>query len=39
MRFVSKPQGAKPGMVIYVGNKTVFASPDRAAVEKLKVSR
>lgn len=39
VRFVSKPQGAKPGMVIYVGNKTVFASPDRAAVEKLKVSR
>ncbi len=39
VRFVSKPQGAKPGMVVYVGNKTVFASPDADAVERLRVRR
>ncbi|HCR43906.1 MAG TPA: hypothetical protein DIV41_04920, partial [Ruminococcaceae bacterium] len=27
VRNVSKPRGAKPGMVIYVKNKTVFVSP------------
>ncbi len=26
-KFVSKPAGAKPGMVIYVNNKTVFVDP------------
>ncbi len=26
VRFVSKPQGAKPGMVIYVNQKTLFVS-------------
>ena len=27
VKYVSKPNGAKPGMVIYVNNKTVFADP------------
>lgn len=27
VRFVSKPSGAKPGMVIYVNNKTLYVSP------------
>lgn len=36
VRNVSKPQGAKPGMVIYVKNKTVFSTPDAASVEKLR---
>ncbi len=27
VRYVSKPQGAKPGMVIYVNNKTLFVTP------------
>lgn len=27
IRYVSKPQGAKPGMVIYINNKTVFVTP------------
>lgn len=27
VRFVKKPSGAKPGMVIYVNNKTVFVEP------------
>lgn len=35
VRHVSKPQGAKPGMVIYVANKTMYAQPDEQAVQKL----
>ncbi len=27
VRYVSKPSGAKPGMVIYVNNKTLYVSP------------
>ncbi len=27
IRYVSKPQGSKPGMVIYVNQKTLFVSP------------
>ena len=27
VRYVSKPSGAKPGMVIYINNKTVYVSP------------
>ncbi len=27
IRFVSKPQGAKPGRVIYINQKTLFVSP------------
>lgn len=30
IRNVSKPQGAKPGMVIYTGQKTLFVQPARA---------
>lgn len=37
VRNVSKPQGAKPGMVIYVKNRTVYAEPDRKTAEKMKV--
>ena len=29
IRFVSKPQGAKPGMVIYTNQKTLFVAPFR----------
>ena len=36
VRFVRKPQGAKPGMVIYTNYKTLFVTPDRAAVERMK---
>lgn len=36
VRNVSKPQGAKPGMVIYVKNRTVYARPDAAAAEKMR---
>lgn len=36
VRNVSKPQGAGPGMVIYVKNKTVYASPRAELVENMK---
>ncbi len=29
IRYVSKPQGAKPGMVIYVNYKTIFVDPTK----------
>lgn len=35
IRFVSKPSGAKPGMVIYVQNKTLYVTPDSVLVETL----
>jgi len=38
VRSVSKPQGAKPGMVIYVNNKTVYVTPDFSLAEKLKAN-
>lgn len=30
VRYVSKPSGAKPGMVIYVNNKTVYVDPKKS---------
>jgi len=36
IRYVKKPAGAKPGMVIYTDYKTIFASPDRAMADRLK---
>ena len=36
VRNVSKPQGAKPGMVIYVNYKTLYIMPDSGLAEKLK---
>jgi predicted ribosome quality control (RQC) complex YloA/Tae2 family protein len=32
---VRKPNGAKPGMVIYENNKTVYIDPDEEAIKKL----
>jgi len=34
---VSKPSGAKPGMVIYVNYRTIVVTPDKNAVDSLKV--
>lgn len=34
---VKKPNGAKPGMVIYETNSTIYVTPDEALVEKLRV--
>ncbi|XOQ48741.1 MAG: Rqc2-like protein RqcH [Eubacteriales bacterium] len=36
VRHVSKPQGAKPGMVIYVNYKTIYVTPDSGLVDSLK---
>ena len=36
VRYVSKPQGAKPGMVIYVHYQTLFVTPQHELTEKLK---
>ncbi len=36
VKNVKKPSGAKPGMVIYVNNKTAVVTPDEKVVEKLK---
>lgn len=36
-RYVKKPNGAKPGMVIFVNNKTILVDPDEALYERLAV--
>ena len=36
VRFVKKPAGAKPGMVIFTNNKTLYVAPDEQLVESLK---
>ena len=36
VRNVSKPSGAKPGMVIYVNYNTVYVTPEEALVSRLK---
>ncbi|MDO4749447.1 MAG: NFACT RNA binding domain-containing protein [Eubacteriales bacterium] len=37
VRFVKKPSGARPGMVIYTDYKTLFAVPDASLAERLAV--
>ena len=36
VKFVKKPAGAKPGMVIFTNNKTLYVTPDESVVEKLR---
>lgn len=36
-KFVKKPSGARPGMVIYTNYQTAFVTPDAALCEKLRV--
>ncbi|MCM1166703.1 MAG: NFACT family protein [Lachnospiraceae bacterium] len=36
VKFVKKPAGAKPGMVIFTNNKTLYVTPDEGVVEKLR---
>ena len=36
VKFVKKPAGAKPGMVIFTNNKTLYVTPDESLVEKLR---
>jgi len=35
VKHVRKPKGAKPGMVIYDHQKTLFVTPDELIVKKL----
>lgn len=35
-KYVKKPAGAKPGMVIFINNKTVYVNPDEKLSERLK---
>ncbi|MCD7726778.1 MAG: NFACT family protein [Ruminococcus sp.] len=37
VKNVKKPNGAKPGMVIFTDNKTLFVTPDEELIEELKV--
>lgn len=37
IKYVKKPAGAKPGMVIYKTNQTAFVDPDETITERLKV--
>ena len=36
-KFVKKPSGAKPGMVIYTTYRTLYVTPDSELVKKLSV--
>lgn len=36
IKFVKKPAGAKPGMVIFTNNRTLFVAPDEELVSSLK---
>ena len=36
VKFVKKPAGAKPGMVIFTNNRTLFVAPDEELCERLK---
>ena len=35
VRFVKKPAGARPGMVIYTNQRTVYVDPDEALAARL----
>ena len=37
IRYVKKPNGAKPGMVIFTNYHTVYVTPDEELVERLRV--
>lgn len=39
VRFVKKPAGAKPGMVIFTNNKTLFVTPSEELVESLRADK
>lgn len=37
-KFVRKPPGAKPGFVIYDHQKTLYVTPDKKVIDKLKIT-
>ncbi len=39
VKFVKKPAGAKPGMVIFTNNKTVYVTPDEETVKRLSAGK
>ncbi len=39
VRYVKKPSGGKPGMVIFTNQKTLYVTPDEETVEALKTDR
>lgn len=39
VKFVKKPAGAKPGMVIFTNNRTLFVSPDEDIVNSLSIRK
>ncbi len=38
VKYVKKPSGARPGMVIFTNNKTLFVTPDEQEAKRLAVS-
>lgn len=38
-RHVRKPNGAKPGMVIYDSNKTLYVTPEKRLIEEMKKNK
>ncbi len=39
VKYVKKPNGAKPGMVIFTNNRTLFVKPDEGLVERLRTDK
>ena len=39
VKYVKKPAGARPGMVIYTNHKTLIASPDEVLVSRLRIDK
>ncbi len=39
VKFVKKPTGAKPGMVIFTNNKTLYVTPLESVVDKLRADK
>ena len=39
VKYVKKPAGAKPGMVIFTNNRTLYVKPDEELVNKLKAGK
>lgn len=39
VKYVKKPSGSKPGMVIYTDQKTLYVTPEQEAVEKMEVKK
>lgn len=37
IRYVKKPTGSKPGMVIYTDQSTMYVTPDIEKIEKLRI--